>query len=218
MLKDGEKGAILQRDRKTYAIVPHIPLGVVEPGILRNIADVAEKYGAAVKITSANRIAVVGLKEEDIDSIWEQLNTAPGSAVGPCVRSVKVCPGTTFCRLGKQDSLSLGKELDKRYHGYNLPAKFKIGVSGCVNQCAENCIKDLAFTGKANGWTVLVGGNGGSRPAFAQALTSGVTAEEALEITERIVQFYKNNAKKMDRMSRLIKRTGIEELKKAVLG
>jgi hypothetical protein len=27
MLKLGEKGAILQRDKKTYAITPHIPCG-----------------------------------------------------------------------------------------------------------------------------------------------------------------------------------------------
>ena len=218
MLKDGEKGAVLQRDKETYAIVPHIPLGVAEPTALRNIADVAEKYGAAIKITSANRIAIVGIREEDIDSAWNQLGMDPGAAVGACVRSIKVCPGTTFCRLGKQDSLALGQELDKRYHGFQLPAKFKIGVSGCINQCAENCIKDIAFTGKSNGWTVLVGGNGGARPALAEELTSGLTTEEALAVTERIIKFYMDNAKKMDRMSRLIKRVGLEELKKAVLG
>ena len=218
MLKDGEKGAVLQRDKKTYAIVPHIPVGVAAPEILRNIADVAEKYNCAIKITSANRIAVVGIKEEDIDSAWEQLGTDPGAAVGACVRSIKVCPGTTFCRLAKQDSLTLGQELDSRYHGHKLPAKFKIGVSGCINQCAENCIKDIAFTGKADGWTVLVGGNGGSRPVLAQMLTSGLSTEEALELTRRVIDFYKQNAKKMDRMSRLIKRIGMDQLKKAVLG
>ncbi len=218
MLKDGEKGAVLQRDKESYAIVPHFPLGLADPQILRNIADVAEKYGAALKITSASRIAIVGLKEEDIDSAWEQIGTDPGAAVGACVRSVKACPGSTFCRLGKQDSIALAQELDKRYHGFSLPAKFKMGVSGCINQCAENCIKDLAFTGKADGWVIQVGGNGGSRPALAQELVSGVSTEDALEITERILTFYKDHAKKMDRMSRVISREGIDSLKKAVLG
>ena len=31
MLKLGEKGAIIQRDKETYAIAPHIPCGVVTP-------------------------------------------------------------------------------------------------------------------------------------------------------------------------------------------
>ena len=46
MLKLGEKGAILQRDNKTYALAPHIPCGVITPELLRRIADVSEKYNA----------------------------------------------------------------------------------------------------------------------------------------------------------------------------
>ncbi|NPB08729.1 MAG: NAD(P)/FAD-dependent oxidoreductase [Thermodesulfobacteria bacterium] len=218
-LKDGEKGAVLQRDKKTYAIVPHVPLGVVTPEFLRKIADVAEKYGvAAMKLTSADRIALVGLKEEDIDKVWEELGVQPGAAVGACVRSVKVCPGTTFCRLGQQDAIGLGAELDKRYHGYQLPAKFKIGVSGCVNQCAETCIKDLGFVGKPKGWTVMVGGCGGSRPMLARVLTENLSDEEALEIADKIVKYYEANAKKGDRLGRLIERVGFDEFKKAILG
>ena len=41
MLNDGDKGAILQRDKQTYAVAPHIPCGVVTPEALRKIADVA---------------------------------------------------------------------------------------------------------------------------------------------------------------------------------
>ena len=59
-----DKGAVLQRDKETYAVVPHMPGGLVTPAALRKIADVAEKYNAAaLKITSAQRLAIVGLKE-----------------------------------------------------------------------------------------------------------------------------------------------------------
>lgn len=56
-----DKGAILQRDKETYAIAPHIPGGIITDfGVLRKIADIAEKYGAkAVKLTSAERFAVI---------------------------------------------------------------------------------------------------------------------------------------------------------------
>ena len=116
-----------------------------------------------LKITSAARIAIVGLKEHEVDKIWSELAMSPGAAVGLCVRSVRACPGTTFCKRGQQDSLGLGMKLDEKYHGLQLAAKFKLGVSGCPNQCAETCIKDIGLVGTPKGWKVLVGGNGGGK-------------------------------------------------------
>ncbi len=217
MLKDGEKGAVIQRDKKTYAIVPHIALGLVTPSQLRKIADVAERYGAALKITSAQRIAIVGLEEKDIDPIWAELGMDPGAALGLCVRSVKACPGTTFCRLAKGDAIGLGTELDRRYHGMKLPWKFKMAVSGCANQCAENCIKDLGFYAKSGGWIATVGGNGGSRPLLARQLVAGLSYQDALELAERVIGYFDANARKTERLGRLINRVGFQEFKDAVL-
>ena len=95
-----EKEAILQRDKETYAIAPHIPGGIITDfNLLRRLADVAEKYGVkAIKLTSAQRFALVGLKPEDLDPVWQELGMVPGAAIGLCVRSIKICPGTTFCR------------------------------------------------------------------------------------------------------------------------
>ena len=88
-----EKGAIVQRDYETYAIAPHIPGGICDPATLRKIADVAEKYNAkALKLTSAQRIAIVGISEDDIDNVWKDLDMPPGAAIGLCVRSVEVLP------------------------------------------------------------------------------------------------------------------------------
>lgn len=68
-----EKGAIVQRDMETYLIHPHIPGGFVEPKLLRKIADVAEKYGAKyLKLTGAQRIAIIGLQEKDLDNVWAE--------------------------------------------------------------------------------------------------------------------------------------------------
>jgi NAD(P)H-nitrite reductase large subunit len=142
MLQDGDKGVIIQRDKETYAIAPHLSCGVVSPDVLRKIADVADKYNvAALKVTSASRIALVGIKEEDVDGVWQDLKMAPGAAVGLCVRSIKACPGTTFCKRGQQDSLGIGMLLDEKYHGMELPGKFKIGISGCGNQCASDAAR-----------------------------------------------------------------------------
>jgi NAD(P)H-nitrite reductase large subunit len=67
----------------------------------------------------------------------------PAQAAGLCVRSVKICPGTTFCKKGQQDSVGIGLKLDEKNYGTELPSKLKIGVSGCLNSCSEHIIKDI---------------------------------------------------------------------------
>jgi len=215
-----EKGAIIQKDQETYAIAPHIAGGLVTPEILRKIADVAEKYkAAALKITSAERIAIVGLKEEDIDAAWQDLGMQPGHAIGICVRSVKLCPGTIFCKRAKQDSVTLGLELDKIYHGMDMPGKTKIGVSGCMNGCAESTVKDLGLIGKPNGWTLYVGGCAtGGRARVADIFAEDLSPEEVKETIAKIVAYYKEHGRKQQRLGRLVEEMGIEEFKKAVLG
>jgi len=214
-----EKGAIVQRDKETFAVAPHIPGGVTSPATLRKIADVAEKFDAQVlKITSAQRIAIVGLAEDKLDQVWEELGEKPGAAIGLCVRSVKICPGTTFCKRGQQDSVGVGMQLDEKYHGMELPWKFKMGVSGCANDCAEACIKDVGLIGTPKGWNVMVGGNGGGMPRLSIKLAEHVPSdEEAMEIVDRVVQWFKKLNKK-GRIGKFINEVGIEAFRKEILG
>lgn len=211
-----EKAAILQRDGETYAIAPHIPGGIIYPETLRKIADISEKYGAAVlKITSAQRIAIVGLKEEDLDAAWGELNLKPGAAVGLCVRSIKICPGTTFCKRGKQDAVGLGLKLDEKYHGMQLPSKFKMAVSGCQNSCSEPSIKDIGIMGTAKGYTLSVGGSAGPRPRLGDVVAKELTEEQVLDLVDRIIAFYKGYGKKR-RIGEVLDEIGIEKFKAEV--
>ncbi|MDF2636121.1 MAG: nasD 1 [Pelosinus sp.] len=215
-----EKGAVLQRDKKTYAIAPHIPGGIIfDVNILRKIADVAEKYGAqAVKLTSAQRIAIVGIEEDKIDEVWEELGMDKGHAVGLCVRSVKICPATHFCKRAQQDAVSIGLELDKRYHGMQLPSKFKMGVSGCLNSCSESAVKDLGLIGTPKGFTLLIGGSAGVKARIADVLQENVPAESVLDLVDKVVLYYKENAKTYERMGNMIQRLGLEKVKQDILG
>jgi len=217
MLEDGEKGVVIQRDRQSYALAPHAPCGLLSPEMLQKIADVAQRYQCkALKITSAARIALVGVKEEDVDAIWRDLGMDAGGLVGLCVRSVKACPGTQFCRRAQQDSLAVGLVLDKKYHGVQMPGKMKLGVSGCPNQCAETCIKDIGLLGTAKGWRILVGGNGGPNPRLADLLAKNLGTEEALELVDKVVDYYRTNAKPKERIGKMVDRLGLPALKQAL--
>lgn len=213
MLNDGEKGVVLQRDRETYGVAPHLPCGVVTPDELRRIADVAEKYHIPMlKITSAARIALLGIREKDVDAIWDELGIQPGSVVGICVRSIKACPGTTFCKRGQMDSLGVGLMLDEKYHGLELPGKMKIGVSGCPNQCGETSFKDIGLVGTPKGWRIYVGGNGGTNPRLGEVLAQRIDTETALTMVDKILDFYRDHARPKERMGRMIERLGLDAM------
>lgn len=214
-----ELGAILQRDRETYAIAPHIPGGLTDTATLRKICDVADRYRVqALKITSAQRIALIGVREEDLEAIWRDLAEPRGAVTGLCVRSVRICPGTTYCKRGVQDSVSLGLKLDASYHAMKLPNKMKIGVSGCVISCAESAVKDIGVIGTAKGWRILVGGNAGTRPRLGELLADDLPDEATvLAIVSRVVEFYRNSPRK-ERLGRLVEEMGIEAFRAEVLG
>lgn len=209
-----DKGAVLQRDKETYAIAPHVPAGLITSNQLRKLADVADKYNvSAIKITAAQRIALVGLKEEDIDSVWNDLGMKPGAAIGLCVRSIKTCPGTTFCKRGFRDSVKMGLALDDRYHGMNLPNKLKIGVSGCPNSCSDNHTRDIGLMGMPKGWTIFAGGKGGTMPRLGNRLIMNVPDDKVLEMVDKIVKVYAENASGKERLGAYIDRIGLDEFK-----
>jgi len=212
-----EKSAVLQRDGETYALTIDMPAGLISPDKLQTIADVSEKYGAAaIKITSAQRMAIIGIGEEEIDNVWNDLSMVP-SEHGLCVRSVKTCPGTSFCKKAVSDSMSLGLALHEAYRGTKLPAKFKIGVSGCPNCCGESWVKDLGFFGFKDGFKVVVGGQAGKKPRIADELTYVESIGDAKKITQRVIDCYKANAKPKERIGDFIDRIGFDEFKKGVI-
>ncbi len=212
-----EKGAIIQRDMETFSILPHIPGGFAEPALLRKIADVAEKYGAKyVKLTGAQRIAIMGVREEDLDNIWAEF-TDRSKAIGLTIRSIQMCPGTRSCKRGKQDSPGLGFALDSEFYGKPAPSKFKMGISGCPNCCSDSWLKDLGFIGTDSGFRAVVGGKGGSTPKTARELVDGLSEDQAIALARKVIGFYRENAQGAERLGSTIERVGFETFTKAIL-
>lgn len=212
-LADGEKGAVLQRDRTTYAVAPHLPCGMVTPELLRRLADVAERYGCqALKVTSAERIALIGLQEKDIDAVWKDLGLTAGGLIGDRVRSVRVCAGMQFCKRAQQDSIGIGMQVDREYHGKPMPSKLKIGISACPNQCAETSTKDIGLVGTKQGWDVLVGGSGGVTPCLGTRIARGLSTDEAKAMLDGVIAFYQANARPRERLCRTLARVGLDSL------
>ena len=139
-----------------------------------------------------------------------------GAAVGLCVRSIKVCPGTTFCKKGLQDSVAVGSKLDELYHGKSLPNKLKIGVSGCPHSCADSGFKDIGLIGGGKGWMVYVGGKGGMKPRIGDRIALCVKEEKIFDLVEKIINVYGDNATGRERLGDYIDRIGLEEFKQQI--
>ena len=211
-------GAILQRDKETYAIVPRTPVGLLTPDDLEALAGVARKFNIPViKITSGQRFALVGIKKEDVDSVWKELNMDVGKATELCLHYVQACPGTAVCKFGVQDSLGLGTEIEAFFTEMELPAKVKIGISGCPFCCGESFVRDIGIFGKKNGWTFIVGGSSARRPRIGDILTENLSKEDVIDLTRRTLEYYRDKSKKKQRMARFIDRIGIENFKDAIL-
>jgi hybrid cluster-associated redox disulfide protein len=213
------KGANLQKihnGKKTYAITPHLPGGFIKPDVLEKYAYVARKYSGTLKLTSAQRIMITGLKAENIDNIWDDLGMKPAMGFANCVRSVKICPGIAFCKRGKQDSIKLGLELDRRYIKKEMPSRMKLGVSGCPNSCSEAVIKDIGVIGTDEGWDIYVGGSAGSHPRLGDRLTGGLNYDDTLRMIDIVVTYYQKNAD-IERVGQFIERIGFDKFKNDVL-
>jgi NAD(P)H-nitrite reductase large subunit len=213
-----KEGAILQRDGKTYAISTRVPAGIISPDHLERIAKVSRKYMVRrMKITSGLRITLVGIKEEDLPGIFEDLGKDADKTSGPCLHYVQACLGTDSCKYGNQDSIEMAKSVEDAFMGIKYPSKLKIGVSGCPRCCAESHVRDIGIMATNRGWTVIFGGNSGTRPRIGDVIAKNLSKDEALDLVRRLLEYYHVHAKPRERTARFMERVGIETLKSELL-
>jgi nitrite reductase (NADH) large subunit len=210
--------ANIQKDG-TFSVVPQMRGGVTTPDQLRRIADVAEKYAVPmVKLTGGQRIDLLGIKKEDLPGVWADLGMPSGYAYGKSFRTVKTCVGQEFCRFGTGDSTKLGVEIETRLQGMESPAKMKLSVSGCPRNCAESYVKDVGIVAIEGGrWEIYVGGAAGAHVRKGDLLCTVDDAETAKIITGRFLQYYRENAKWLERTYTFVPRIGIDHIRAVVV-
>lgn len=212
-----EKGAAVQKDLKTYAIIPYIPGGLVDPSTLRKIADVAEKYQVKIiKMNSEHRIGFYGVKEDDIDAIWDDLGLEPGGFIGKCVRAAKFCTGNTSCKKGYQNTVEMGLRIDKTFHKMETPHKVKISLSGCPSSCAESNVRDIGLIGTPKGWKMLVGGTCGLQTKKGKLFAKNLSDDQFIDYMAKILDYYKDKGIER-RMGAFIDKIGFEKFSNEVL-
>jgi nitrite reductase (NADH) large subunit len=200
-------------------VVPQILGGVTTAAQLRRIADVAERYHVpTLKITGGQRIDLLGVRKEDLPRVWADLDMPSGFAYGKSFRTVKTCVGRDFCRFGLGDSTQLGIDIERRYQGLESPAKMKLAVSGCPRNCAESYVKDVGIVAVEGGrWEIYVGGAAGANVRKGDLLATVDSHDDAVTITGRFLQYYRENARWLERSYDFVPRIGLAELQAIVV-
>ncbi|MCI0700307.1 MAG: nitrite reductase large subunit NirB [Planctomycetia bacterium] len=210
--------ANIQKDG-TFSVIPRIYGGVTSADELIKIGEVAKKHNVPmVKITGGQRIDLLGIKKDDLPKVWADLGMPSGHAYTKALRTVKTCVGSEFCRYGTNDSTGLGIAMEKRFQGFEFPAKVKLAVSGCPRNCAESTVKDVGVIATEGGeWEVSAGGAAGAHVRKSDVLCRVKTKEEALRVIGRFLIYYRDNAKWLERTYDFVPRIGVENLREIIV-
>eukprot|EP00923_Selenidium_pygospionis_P048353 GHVN01083234.1.p1 GENE.GHVN01083234.1~~GHVN01083234.1.p1 ORF type:complete len:1084 (+),score=210.29 GHVN01083234.1:658-3909(+) len=215
-----------------YSVVPRVPGGEITPNEMLLLATVAKKYKLWSKITGAQRIGLFGANIWELPSIFTDIVTGTvdgkelcpggmesGQAYGKALRNVKSCVGTSWCRFGQQDAVATAVNVENRYKGLRAPHKFKMGVSGCIRECAEARGKDVGLVAGPTGYNLYVCGNGGASPKHGTLLASGLSEETAMLYIDRFLMYYTATGAPLTRTSKWLEDVegGIERLKEVII-
>lgn len=210
--------ANIQKDG-TFSVIPQIPGGVTNPAQLRRIADVAEKYHVPlVKLTGGQRIDLLGVGKDDLPDLWRDLDMPSGYAYAKRYRTCKSCVGTDFCRFGVGDSTALAIEIEQHFQGLDCPAKLKLATAGCPRNCSEAMVKDAGAVAIEGGkWEIYVGGAAGAHVRKGDLLCVVDSHASVIQYIGRFIQYYRENAKFLERTYGFVQRIGIDKIRSVVV-
>ncbi len=98
------------------------------------------------------------------------------------------------------------------------PAKMKLAVSGCPRNCAESLVKDVGIVAIEGGrWELYIGGAAGAHIRKGDLLVTVDSAEQAKKLTARFMQYYRENAKWLERTYAFVPRIGLEKIRAIVV-
>lgn len=146
-----KKGGFMRQVQKDhFSMRLRVVGGQIKAEHLKSIYEIAEKYGQGyVHMTSRQGIEIPHIKLKDIEAVQNVMAETglQQGACGPRVRTITACQGSTICPSGLIDTTALAENFDERYFAWELPHKFKLGITGCRNNCLKAEENDIGVKG-----------------------------------------------------------------------
>ncbi len=190
-----------------------VPGGVLAPEQAQVIGQIAVEFANGsipnphfgnnfLDITTRQDIQMHWIRMENVPEIWRRLEDVGMTTVQACgdsARNVLCCPVSGIDRNEALDGYPIAQAISNYFTGNreyaNLPRKFKMSVTGCLEDCAQAEINDIGMLPArledgTVGFNVRVGGGLSDGPRMASDIDVFVRPEEAVEITRGIAQVY----------------------------
>ncbi len=207
-----------QLPTKNYTILQGLDMGLFAPKHLATILEIVNKYNVpAAKLTGAQRLALLGMEEEEMQALYQELQPYLQQKSDNGITYIQACPGKQWCKYGQKDALAMGDKIGHLQFMKPFTAKVKIGVSGCRMCCTQPYLRDVGAFASKSGWSLIFGGNGGGRPRIGDVIASRLSDEELLELIKKCLSFYQKEAMAVSRTSRFMESYGVEKFKEHVL-
>ena len=210
-----------------------MPNGFARAEQLRAIAELSRRLGnGIVDITTRQQIELRGFTLESVPEIWERLRGVELRSLQTGIDNVRNINGCPLAGLNPHELLDASpvvQDLDRIIVGRdgnpeftNLPRKFNITVTGCLDNCTHAESQDIALVPakKAGrvGFNVLVGGKMGSGGfTVASPLNVFVEAFQAAAVVVELVKIYRDcgprEARSKCRFAFLIEEWGLSRLR-----
>ncbi len=215
-----------------------MPNGFVRSEQLRAIAELSRRIGNGVlDITTRQQIELRGFTLDSIPEIWEKLAGVDLRSLQTGIDNVRNINGCALAGLTPHelfDASPVVQELDRVIVGgrgnpefTNLPRKFNITVTGCMDNCTHNESQDIALIpakkGGRAGFNVLVGGKMGSGGfTVASPLNVFVETFQATRVVLELIKIHRDHspreARSKCRFAFLIEQWGIRRLRAELTG
>jgi dissimilatory sulfite reductase (desulfoviridin) alpha/beta subunit len=214
------KGFFQQTQKDKFSLRLCTSGGTISTGYLKKAMEIADKYGKGqIHFTTRQQIEIPYITAENVDAVQKLLSDANIRSFigGPRVRTVVACLGAAVCKFGQIETSEIAKEIHDKYFGRELPAKLKIAITGCKNNCAKVEANDIGIRGVDHGYLMYFGGCFGHETRVGKPYLPVLKEKDTvLKVIEYTVHFFMNNAAKRERLGKLIDRMGIDVFKKAI--
>jgi dissimilatory sulfite reductase (desulfoviridin) alpha/beta subunit len=151
--KELKKGGMMrQKEAGLFSVRLHVVGGRLTTAQMRAIREGADRFGRGeVHLTARQGVEVPFIPADSLAALKEfLLPSGVGVGVcGPTVRTVTACQGCGVCPGGVIDSPALADAVDREFYGKPVPHKFKVGISGCSNNCMKAEENDIGIKGVA---------------------------------------------------------------------
>jgi ferredoxin-nitrite reductase len=200
-------------DGDAFMMRVKIPGGILTPEQSRVIGKIAANFANGpipnphfgnnfLDLTTRQDVQMHWIKMGDVPEIWrtlEEVGITTVQACGDSARNVLCCPVSGLGHEEVIDAYPLVRAISEYFTGNreyaNLPRKFKMSVTGCLEDCAQAEINDIGMLPArledgTVGFNVRVGGGLSDGPRMASDIDVFVEPAGVVEITRAIAQVY----------------------------